>query len=152
MVIHSGLRVDAGRDQERDQVGEVAGFQVFFESLGHERLARGGHLVDLRPEQDVFLAVLPAQGHGGGGLAGDQTVQDAAVDGGDRKVGDIFASSARLGSRMAIKRASGDLSFKAARSGPTSTPSLPRRWHEAHSFLKTVAPAALSPLIASAAR
>ena len=34
----------------------------------------------------------------------------------------------------------------AARSGPTSTPSFPRRWHEAHSFLKTVAPAAWSPL------
>ena len=56
-----------------------------------------------------------------------------------------LASSARLGSRMAINRASGDLSFKAARSGPTSTPSLPRRWHEAHSFLKTLAPAAWSP-------
>ena len=58
-----------------------------------------------------------------------------------------LVSSARLGSRMAIKKASGDLSFRVARSGPTSTPSLPRRWHEAHSFLKTDAPAARSPVM-----
>ena len=57
-----------------------------------------------------------------------------------------FDSSARFGSRMATSSDSGDLSLSVARSGPTSTPSFPIRWHEMHSFLKTAAPAARSPL------
>ncbi len=63
-----------------------------------------------------------------------------------------FASNARLGSRMAISSDSGDLSLSVARSGPTSTPSFPSRWHEMHSFLKTAAPAVRSPLSSRAER
>lgn len=63
-----------------------------------------------------------------------------------------FVSNARFGSSTAIKSASGDLSARAAKSGPTSTPSFPRRWHEAQSFLNTTALFDRSPTIASAGR
>ena len=112
------------RGQVRDQVGEVLRFQIFLEPLGHERLTRGGHLLDLGTEQHILLPVLAAEGHRGGRLTRDQAVQDAAVGGRDVKLA-YFASKARFGSRIAIRSDSGDLSFKAARSGPTSAPFVP---------------------------
>src|SRR5579885_1154194 len=71
-------------DDVGDQVGEGPGREVLLHPLGHQRLPRGRHLVDVGAEQDLVLALLAAEGDGRGRRAGYQHVEDAAVDRGDR--------------------------------------------------------------------
>ncbi len=58
-----------------------------------------------------------------------------------------FVSNARLGSRIAIKSASGDLSFKAGEVGADLDPFVPQAMARGAQLLEHAAPAARSPLM-----
>ena len=62
-----------------DQVGEVGGFQVVLQALGHQRLARRPDRVEVGAEDHLELPFLPLQGDRVAGLRGDQARDDAAV-------------------------------------------------------------------------
>ena len=78
------LRRSSGRYLPRDiaeqqQVGQTLGGHLLLEPIGHDRLFRGGQLVDILAKDDLFLTLGVEQVDGGLRLAREQAVQDAAV-------------------------------------------------------------------------
>ena len=88
LTIVAALRRSSGRylprlGEERQQVVQRRRRDLLLETLGHERLLGGGHLVDVFAEDDVPLPLGVDQLDGGLGLGGEQPADHAAVGGGD---------------------------------------------------------------------
>ena len=72
-------QVLAALGEEREEVGDAFGRDLLLEPLGHQRLLRGGELLDLLAEDPVRLALGVEQLDGGLRLGGEQAVEDLAV-------------------------------------------------------------------------
>ena len=150
LTIVAALRRSSGRYLPRwvrnaSRSFNCGGGDLLLETLGHQRLLRGGHLVDVFAEDDVPLPLGVEQLDGGLRLRREQPADHAAVGGGDRVLDEVALDATGSGRGCGSRARRGATAATPERSGPTWPPSPPWRWHLAHCCWKTSLPAAGSP-------
>lgn len=66
---------------EVDQVRHLLDRDAFLQVRGHQRKARGSHLLDVPAKDRLGLSLGPLQGHAGGAFARDQPVDEQSAAG-----------------------------------------------------------------------